>query len=146
MGHQAMAVDRDTAALTALELRAGSDRLRTRCADLEAGPWPFETGERFDAIIVTNYLFRPRYALLCALLAPGGILIHETFAAGNAVYGRPSNPDFLLREGESIQRAQAAGLIVVGYESGHVRAPRPAVIQRICAARPPRGRERFVLG
>jgi SAM-dependent methyltransferase len=132
LGMRVLAVDRDAQALASLD----GQGIETRVLDLEAGPWELPPGA-FDAVVVANYLFRPRYALLCGLLAPGGRLIHETFALGNEAFGRPSNPDFLLREGELLERAAAGGLTVIGYESGHTTHPKPAVVQRICALRPP---------
>ena len=132
LGMQVLAVDRDAEVLVPL---AGQG-IETRVADLEAGPWELPRGA-FEAVIVANYLFRPRHALLCGLLAAGGVLIHETFGRGNEAYGRPSNPDFLLREGELLERAAAAGLTVLGYESGYTALPKPAIVQRLCALRPP---------
>ena len=144
-GHRVLAVDRDGDALAGLQAESAAafgqgaeGRLELRRLDLEQGPWRLPPGG-FDAVIVANYLFRPRFALACGLLAPGGLLIYETFALGNEAHGRPSNPDFLLREGELLTRAQAAGLVVLAYESGHVSSPRPAVVQRISAARPAAG-------
>jgi SAM-dependent methyltransferase len=128
-GLRASAIDRDAAALAAIG--AG---VAVRTADLEAGPWPFGD-ERYDAVVVANYLFRPRFALLAALLAPGGLLIYETFAQGNERFGRPSNPAFLLAPGELVERSRAAGLLVLGYEHGRVERPKPAVVQRVCALR-----------
>ena len=81
------------------------------------GEWPFGR-ERFDAVVVTNYLFRPRFALLAALVAPGGLLVYETFARGNERYGKPSNPAFLLAPGELLERCRSAGLRVLAYEHG----------------------------
>lgn len=101
-------------------------------ADLEAGPWPFAT--EFDAVIVTNYLHRPLADSLLAALAPGGLLIYETFAAGNAQFGRPSNPDFLLAPRELLDTL-GAGLRVLAFEDGYVASPRPAMVQRIAARR-----------
>ena len=75
-----------------------------RQLDLESGAWPL-AGEAFDAIVVTNYLHRPLFPLLLDALADDGVLLYETFARGNEAYGRPTNPDFLLRTG----RALAAG-------------------------------------
>lgn len=103
------------------------------CADIEAGPWPYP-GRSFDAVVVTNYLHRPLFPLLMAALAPGGVLIYETFAQGNGKYGRPTNPDFLLRHGELLQVVGAAH--VVAYEDLVVEHPRPAAVQRICAVSP----------
>ena len=99
-------------------------------ADLEDGsPWPFG-GQRFGAIVVTNYLHRPLLPTLAASLAEGGVLIYETFMLGNERYGRPSNPNFLLRPGELLQAFGA--LTVLGFEQG---ATERSVAQRICAIR-----------
>jgi SAM-dependent methyltransferase len=127
------AVDRDAEALLGL---AGEARIAVRHADLEDGPWPYAQAA-FDAVIVTNYLYRPIFPLVTALLAPGGVLLYETFARGNESYGRPANPDFLLAPGELLQVARDADLRVVAYEDGYVEAPKPAIVQRICAVRPP---------
>jgi SAM-dependent methyltransferase len=102
-------------------------------ADLEDGsPWPLP-GERFEAIVVTNYLHRPLFALLAGSLAPGGVLIYETFMLGNERFGKPSNPAFLLRPGEL--RETFKDLTLKGFEEGEVTEPKPAMIQRLCATR-----------
>jgi SAM-dependent methyltransferase len=99
-------------------------------ADLEDGsPWPFP-GQRFGGIVVTNYLHRPLLPVLAQSLAEDGVLIYETFMAGNEKFGRPSNPDFLLRPGELLQAF--AGLTLVAFEQG---ATDKAVVQRICVIR-----------
>jgi len=128
LGFQVEGVDRDGAALAALDGVAG---VRTRCADLEASSWPYAAGQ-FDGIVVTNYLYRPRVADLLLALRPGGVLIYETFALGNEKFGRPSNPEFLLRPHELLQWVQGR-LQVLAFEQGMVEWPKPAVIQRICA-------------
>jgi len=126
-GFAVEAVDRDIAAFQ--EVPAGVVLLQ---ADLEDGPWPY-AGRRFDGIVATHYLHRPLFPVLLDALAPGGVLIHETFAAGNERFGKPSNPDFLLRPGELLEVAAAGHLRVLGYEDIEVAAPKPAMIQRICA-------------
>ena len=132
-GHPVTAVDRDAAALAAL---AGVARVTAVVADLEAGPWPLD-GRTFDAVVVTNYLHRPLFPAIAAALAEGGVLLYETFMRGNERHGRPSSPDFLLAPGELL--AAFAGLTVVAFEQGEVAAPRPAVVQRLCAVRGPAG-------
>jgi SAM-dependent methyltransferase len=122
------AVDRDPAALAAL---AGVPLITTRCANLEGGPWPYE-GERFAGVVVVNYLHRPLFPRLLDCLAPAGILIYETFAAGNERYGRPSNPAFLLQPGELLERVRDR-LRVIAYEGLYLAEPKPALVQRICA-------------
>ena len=127
------AVDRDGSALAAL---AGVAGVTTREVDLEAGAWPLGD-ERFDAVVVANYLHRPLLAPLAAALAPAGVLLYETFARGNEAYGRPSNPDFLLVPGELLAFAAGAGLTAVAFEQGHAEsAGRHAVIQRLAAVGP----------
>ena len=100
-------------------------------ADLEVGDWPL-AGRRFDAVIVTNYLWRDRFAQLLDCIAPGGMLVCETFAAGNETVGKPANPQFLLRRGELLQLC--AGLRILAYEDGFEAAP-ARFVQRIVALR-----------
>lgn len=131
LGHRVTGVDKYVAGIAGLMGTPGFDFVE---ANLEDGsPWPL-AGTTFDAVIVTNYLYRPLFPCLIDALAPGGVLIYETFALGNERFGRPSNPDFLLRPGELLDEV-GGRLQVVAYEQGEVRTPRPAVIQRICATR-----------
>ena len=125
-GCRVTALDRDAAALQPLHLIA-----RVVVADIEAGAWPLP-GQRFDAVVVTNYLWRALLPTLVDSVADGGALIYETFAIGNASVGKPSNPDFLLQPGELL--AACAGLRVVAYEDGFVAAPE-RFVQRIAAVR-----------
>lgn len=120
-------VDRDAAAVE--PLRAAAEIV---VADIEGGLWPL-AGRQFDGVLVTNYLWRPRLADIVAAVAPGGVLIYETFAAGNETVGKPSRPDFLLQPGELLQAA--AALRVVAYEDGFLDGP-PRFVQRIAAVRP----------
>jgi SAM-dependent methyltransferase len=133
LGHSVVAVDRDPEALA---LAAGPD-ITTSAIDLEeeGAAWPFGPA-RFAGIVVTNYLHRPLTAAMIASLAPDGVLIYETFAEGNAQFGKPSNPDFLLRPGELLDWAREHGLRVVAFEEGVVDAPKTAMVQRICAVKP----------
>lgn len=124
------AVDIDAKAGAAL---AAVERVRFLCADLEAAPWPY-AGRRFDAVVVTNYLHRPLLPVLAESLQPGGLLIYETFMAGQERFGRPSNPAFLLRPRELLD-AFGAVLSVLAFEEGVVSLPRPARVSRICAVR-----------
>lgn len=129
-GYPVEAVDRDPGVLAELEAVAG---VTTRYADLERGVWPY-SGERFSGIVVANYLHRPLFPDLLLALAPGGVLIYETFATGNEKFGRPSNPDFLLRPGELLELARGV-LRVIAYEDLFTAEPKPAMVQRICAVR-----------
>jgi len=134
-GCRVLAVDRDAAALASLAEVAG---VETAALDLEAGGWPL-AGERFDAVIVANYLHRPLFPHLLAALADDGVLLYETFARGNETYGRPRNPVFLLEAGELLRMAEGR-LRVVAYEEGRIsHEGREAVVQRLAAAG--RGRE-----
>lgn len=131
-GAHVLAVDRDA---PALETLAGIPGITTRVVDLEGGAWPL-ANERFDAIVVTNYLHRPQFAHLRAALAADGTLLYETFAMGNEVHGRPTNPDHLLCEGELLTLAglPPAPMTVVAFEQGLVaHGARPAVVQRLAA-------------
>jgi len=131
LGYRVTALDRDISALRDLAAQG----VEVLAADLEDGsPWPL--GERqFDGIVVTNYLHRPLFPYLAAALAPNGVLIYETFGLGNERFGKPSNPNFLLRPGELLHFAAEHGLQVLAYECGEVTEPKPAIIQRIVARR-----------
>lgn len=129
-GHPVDAVDRAPEAIASL---AGLDRVVALCADLENGPWPY-AGRAYAAIVVANYLHRPLFPVLLDALAPDGVLLYETFAAGNERYGRPRNPAFLLEPGELLEIARGR-LRVVAYEDVELGEPRPACMQRICAVR-----------
>ena len=128
-GLRVTVIDRDREALDACGAHEAIH------ADLEADEagWPL-AGRVFDAVIVTNYLHRPLFPALLGALSPGGVLLYETFAIGNARFGKPANPDFLLEPGELLRRV--AGLDVVAFEDGLVDVPRPASVQRLCAIRP----------
>ncbi|WP_142850029.1 bifunctional 2-polyprenyl-6-hydroxyphenol methylase/3-demethylubiquinol 3-O-methyltransferase UbiG [Telmatospirillum sp. J64-1] len=125
-GHPVTMVDRDIAGLSDA---AGAEVI---AADLEDGsPWPL-VGRRFAGIVVTNYLHRPLFPLLAESLEKDGVLIYETFALGNEQYGRPRNPDHLLKTSELIDLLHGR-LTILAFEQG--RTPKPSVVQRICAIR-----------
>ena len=127
-GHPVTGVDRSAEAIAAV---AGLGA--TVQADIENGPWPLlQDGQprSFNAVVVTNYLWRTLFPTLLASLAPGGVLIYETFTAGNETVGKPSRPDFLLQPGELLR--VCAGLRIVAYEDGYQAAPE-RFVQRIAA-------------
>ena len=133
-GHLVTGVDRDAQALTQAGLHrvaTGTPPVNWLVADIENEPWPLP-GQTFDAVVVTNYLWRPLWPTLLAALAPGGVYIHETFAHGNATVGKPSRPDFLLQPGELW--AACASFTVVAYECGFCEEP-DRFVQRIVAVR-----------
>lgn len=125
-GHRVTGVDRSPEALAAIE-GTGEAVL----ADIEGGPWPF-AGRQFGGVVVTNYLWRDLLPVIVGSVASGGVLLYETFAAGNETVGKPSRPDFLLQPGELLRAC--AGLRVVAYEDGFLEAP-ARYVQRIAAVR-----------
>ena len=133
------AVDIDPACASAYE---DAPLVTFRRADIENGPWPYR-GRQFDAIVVANYLHRALFPVLADALAPGGILIYETFAVGNERYGKPGNPAFLLKPRELFDVFGIA-LHVLAFEEGMVSLPRVARVQRLAAVRPGRARDAFL--
>ena len=125
-GHAVTGVDRSPQAIEAARPWG-----HTLLADIENGPWPFPD-LTFDAVVVTHYLWRALLPTLLASLAPGGVLLYETFAAGNESVGKPSRADFLLQAGELLK--VCAGLRVVAFEDGYLDGP-ARFIQRIAAVR-----------
>lgn len=126
-GHPVTGVDRSSEALA-----AAASAGEVVCADIEGGPWPL-TGRTFAGVVVTNYLWRPLMPAILQCVAPGGVLIYETFAVGHEAIGKPSRPEFLLQNGELLRLCQ--GLRVVAFEDGFLDGP-PRFIQRIAAVRP----------
>ena len=133
--HPLVLVDRAQAAIDSIAIAAPA--CEAVVADIENGPWPF-SGRQFDAVVVVNYLWRPLMPVLLASLAPGGVLIYETFARGNETVGKPSRPDFLLRPGELLDSCH--GLRIVAFEDGFLDGAgekSPRFVQRIAAVREP---------
>lgn len=118
---------------SATALASASPFGRVIQADIEAAPWPLqtETGvERFDLVVVSNYLWRPLLPTIVDSVDDKGLLIYETFMQGNQAFGKPSNPDFLLQPGELIQLCQS--MDIVAFEQGFLPEPQRCV-QRIVA-------------
>jgi SAM-dependent methyltransferase len=136
LGHAVLATDIDLDRVADLRDQSGFE---LRQADLEQDGWPFEA-RQFTGIVVANYLYRPHLDKLTDCLSESGILIYETFAAGNEKYGKPSNPDYLLQPGELLQVFREK-LDVVAFEQGLVHEPGPKVIQRLCARKPATGQK-----
>ena len=129
-GFDVTSVDINQNALNEVTKISGS---RVLSADLENGEWPF--AERsFDGIVVTNYLHRPQLELITNTLTDRGLLIYETFMTGNERYGKPSNPEFLLRPNE-LNDTFAYSMLILKSEQGHIRFPKEAIVQRLCAVK-----------
>lgn len=129
-GHPVMGIDRSAEAIAAV-----SHLGEALQADIENSPWPLAAGtevRRFDGVIVTNYLWRPLFPVIAQSVAAGGVLIYETFAAGNETVGKPSRPDFLLQPAELLHAF--AELRVIAYEDGFLEHPQ-RFVQRIAAVR-----------
>jgi len=124
LGHPVTGVDRNPDAIAAV-----SPLGEAICADIENGPWPLQ-GRTFGGVVVTNYLWRPLWTNILASLAPNGVLIYETFSAGNETVGKPSRPDFLLHPAELLAVCQ--DLRVVAFEEGFLAEP-DRFVQRIVA-------------
>ena len=133
--HPLVLVDKSQAAVESISIPKST--CEAVVADIESGPWPF-AGRQFDAVVVTNYLWRPLLQTLLASLAPGGVLIYETFTHGNETVGKPSRPDFLLRTGELLELCKDLRVVAFeeGFHSGE-QGQSPRFVQRIAAVRNP---------
>jgi SAM-dependent methyltransferase len=130
-GHPVVAVDIDVSGLADLGEASGLEVVQVDLEDGSAFPL---AGRRFEGVVVTSYLYRPLFPALVAAVAPGGVLIYQTFARGQERFGQPTNPDFLLLPGELLEAVRGE-LRVVAYEDIVREEPRPAALQRICAVR-----------
>jgi SAM-dependent methyltransferase len=136
LGFTVFAVDQDVGALELLKQSKGGLAIQIEQFDLEGSTWPLaDRLGLFNAVVVTNYLYRPNLDLLPDLLAEGGVMIYETFAHGNAAYGKPSNPDFLLQTGELLDFAARHGLHILAYSDLYQAQPKPAMVQSLCAVK-----------
>jgi SAM-dependent methyltransferase len=129
-GHPVTAVDIDLSGLAGL---GGQKGLSLVQADLEKGPWPLP-GRCFGAVVVVNFLWRPLFPVLIDSVEPGGVLLYDTFALGQERFGRPANPEHLLRPGELLEAVRGR-LTVRAYEHGETAEPAPSIRQRLCAYR-----------
>jgi SAM-dependent methyltransferase len=130
-GHPVVGIDRSAEAV-----QSAAHFGKAVLADIENGPWPLVTEgqvRQFQAVIITNYLWRPLFPVILQSLAPGGLLIYETFAQGNETVGKPSRADFLLRPAELWQAFSP--LRIVAFEEGFLETP-PRFVQRITALKP----------
>jgi SAM-dependent methyltransferase len=130
-GHTVVGVDRSSEAID-----AAADYGEAVLADIENGPWPLMSGDQvrqFDAVIVTNYLWRPLFPVIAQSVAPGGLLVYETFSKGNETVGKPSRPDFLLRPAELLHTFE--NMHIIAFEEGFLEHP-PRFVQRIAALQP----------
>ena len=125
--HRVVGIDQSQAAIDAVANLGQAIQ-----ADIENGPWPL-SGQQFDAVVVTNYLWRPLWSQILDSVKPGGLLLYETLAQGNEAFGKPSRADFLLAPGELLQVCK--GWHIVAYEHGQLRQPE-RVVQRIAAIKP----------
>lgn len=126
-------VDRDLSRVADL---LGRPEVSLIAVDLEAGaPFPL-AGCPFDVVVVTNYLHRPLFPALLAAVAPGGLLVHETFQTGQEAFGRPRDPRFLLAPGE-LALTVGGELDILAYEEVQEGWPPRALRQRIAARRLP---------
>lgn len=129
-GRRVTGIDRDTTA--AVARWRNEVRVELLQADLEDGsPFPCPASS-FAGVIVTNYLWRPILPAIIGAVASDGLLIYETFMIGQEQFGRPRNPDFLLRPGELLETV-CPQLKVIAFEHVRLRSP-DRIVQRIVAA------------
>jgi SAM-dependent methyltransferase len=130
LGYSVLAVDQDIGEIE----KTANPLISSKALNLEADAWPLED-HKFSGIVVTNYLYRPHLDRLPEMLEKNGVLIYETFALGNEQYGRPTNPNFLLKPGELLELARRHSLKVLAYEDIYIDEPKPAMVQRLCAVK-----------
>lgn len=100
-GFDVRAIDRNPDAIAFVRATAAKLGLSidAEVVDLETDPPP-PLATEFDAVVVFNYLHRPMMPTLRDALKPGGRIFYETFTTGQAARGHPTNPAFLLKDGE----------------------------------------------
>jgi SAM-dependent methyltransferase len=136
-GLATIGLDRDPTALAELGERAREAGVRVSRvrADVEAGrALPFASGS-LGAVLVFRFLFRPLAREIARVLAPGGVLVYETFtSAQRALGGGPRRAAFLLEPGEL--RALFPQLRVLRAQEGVFDEPQPTALARLVALKP----------
>ena len=129
-GYQVTAVDIDT---TLIKQNFSNKNLNIVKCDLESlSFWPFEKNS-FLGIIVVNYLHRPLFSKIIESLREEGVLVYQTFADGHSRYGKPKNPDYLLKRGEL--KTVFDSMKIISYQHGYLSYPSQSIIQRICCVK-----------
>ena len=103
------------------------------CLDLEQEDWPL-VGYTFDLVLVSNYLYRPNLRKIFDLVGPDGFLIYETFGVGNELFGKPSNPNFLLRSSE-LRDSLGDEFLIMDEFFGEIAEPQRSVRGRLFGRR-----------
>jgi SAM-dependent methyltransferase len=101
-GLRVRAVDNDPEALRALRAAAAERGLEIEAEVLDLEGGPIDLGQCVYALIVVlDYLHRPLFPVLMRALAPGGVLVYQTFLEGHSA-SRPSRPEHLLKPRELV--------------------------------------------
>jgi len=101
-------------------------------ADLEAGARIPLADASCGAVVVFRYLHRALAREIVRVLAPGGLLLYETFTRSQrGIAQHPKNPAFLLEPGE-LPKLFAA-LEPLHVEEAVVSAPVPEAVARLVA-------------
>jgi len=140
-GIDCIGLDRDRDSLREFAAAAPPGRVEAVCCDLESGHGiPVQPGS-CGAILVFRFLFRPLAAAIQDALAPGGLLLYETFTRDQPAHGwGPSRPAFLLEAGELPRLFP--GLEIVHHDEAPQSVPRPEASARLVARRPASGGSR----
>jgi SAM-dependent methyltransferase len=129
-----VAADRNAEFLRELRERAGphEGRVAPLRVDLETEQGlPFKT-DSCGAILVFRFLFRPLAPAIASSLAPGGLLLYETFTVDQLVLGYgPRTRSFLLERGEL--PTLFPDLEVLDYWEGSSEGGRPEALARLLA-------------
>jgi SAM-dependent methyltransferase len=116
-GFEVTALDRDPELLRAVAEAAARRGLAVTTTEMDLEVETADLGEAaFDVVVVFRYLHRPLFPALKRALAPGGLLVYETFTREQAEHGHPKNPAFLLEAGELPRLV--APLDVLRYHEG----------------------------
>ena len=109
--------------------------IKTICQDLEnQQKWSF-SDKKFNVVLVTNYLFREKLNALFSLVDLNGYIIYETFAIGNEKYGRPSNPNYLLKKNELLLFKPDNFDTIEFFEGLKIENSKKSIVQRLFAKR-----------
>ena len=121
--------DRSSTALEGIRQQLSDNNLPGHIwqIDLEQADINPFAGQAFSAAICFRYLHRPLFPHLLNAVKPDGLVIYETFTTENRRFGRPNNPDFLLKAGEL--KSLFPDWEIIHYYEGTQHQPDRAIAQ-----------------
>jgi 2-polyprenyl-3-methyl-5-hydroxy-6-metoxy-1,4-benzoquinol methylase len=128
---EAWDIDGEALARAAALARRSGVAIETRVCDLE-DPGVEIPAAAYQVVTCFRFLHRPLLPKLAAAVAPGGVILCETFRVGQERFGKPKRAQFLLEPGE-LGRAFTAFEVLLDEEPDPPEGP---IVSRFVGRKP----------